>query len=333
VIGSLNYLANTAIRELFGIRKLCKFTRMPGPRHYQALHHMLNHLRCYPSNPLTYFHDVHQSPLAHMLKEAGHEDVDPTFVYFTDSSFQDCDDMRSTGCYLGFLQGGLIDMSSAVPSIISHSTAEAETTYASAACLATFPTRRTLMFITHGDEERPLTVPLFTDSQSSIDIARNKKGTQRTKHMTRRSLYTREATQNGTMLLRHIKGKQYQLADIGTKGDIVFAEFDYKASIVEGSKFTPNVVLHTPRPALNQRGVMESANPDLSNPTSNETSALAAVSNRDQDDTGKIRTSGDLNIKRECGAIHSHVSDEDADVVRQTSTKATAKLNNKRGKI
>jgi hypothetical protein len=65
------------------------------------------------------------------------------------------------------------------------------------------------MFIMHGDEERAYTVPLFTDSQSSIDMARNKKGTQRTKHMTRRSLYTREAMHNGTMLLRHIKGIKF----------------------------------------------------------------------------------------------------------------------------
>jgi hypothetical protein len=78
---------------------------------------MLNHLLW---NPLTYFHDVKQSPLYHMLTEAGHKDINSTFVYFTDSSFQDSDDMRSTGCYLGFLQGGLIDMSSAVPSKLYH---------------------------------------------------------------------------------------------------------------------------------------------------------------------------------------------------------------------
>jgi Reverse transcriptase (RNA-dependent DNA polymerase) len=259
VVGSLNYLANTAIEELYAIRKLCKFTRMPGRKHYEALHHLLNHIRCFPTPPLVYYHNVHDSPLAKMLIEAGHQDVDPTLVYFTDSSFHDCDDGRSTGCYLGFLQGGLIDMASSVPSIISHSSAEAETTFASTACLATHPSRRTFMYIIHGDEDRAYTVPMFTDSQSSIDIAKNLKGTQRTKHMARRALYTRDAVQNGSIKLLYINGKKYQLADVGTKADITFAEFFYKLNVIRGraSDSMDKVIIPPDNGLHNQRGVLE----------------------------------------------------------------------------
>jgi Reverse transcriptase (RNA-dependent DNA polymerase) len=289
VVGSLNYLANTAIRVLYGIRKLCKFTRAPGRRHYEALNHILHHIRCYPTEPLKYFPNVMDSPLAKMLIEAGHNNVDPTFVYFTDSSFQDCDDARSTGCYLGFLQGGLIDMASAVPSLISHSSAEAETTFASAACLATFPTRRALMFILHNDEDREFTVPMFTDSQSSIDIAKNSKGTQRTKHMARRYLFTREVSQNGSILFLHIKGKEYQLADIGTKGDIPHIEFDFKTCVINGSRFTANAITPVADPKSNPRGVLGSGSTERDHPVTDDVPSGCSIGNekpRSKIDTG-----------------------------------------------
>ena len=232
-VGSLNFLSNTAIRQLFAIRKTCKHMHMPGRNHYKALHHILHHLRCYPAKALIYYHDVSTSPLASLLKEAGHGDLDPTFVYFTDSAFGDCDDARSTGCYLGLFQGGLIDFSSSVPLLIAHSAAEAETTYASVTCVATALTRRAYMAIVCGDEDRAFSVPILTDSKATIDIARNDRGTARTKHMARRELYVRQCFRLGSIRLLHVAGDQFQLSDIGTKGDIVPADFEYKLSVIE----------------------------------------------------------------------------------------------------
>jgi hypothetical protein len=270
-VGSLNFLSNTVIRQLFAIRKTCRHMQMPGRKHYEAIHHLLHHLRCYPARPLIYYRDATKSPLAQLLKDAGYSNIDPSFVYFTDSSHGDCDDGRSTGCYIGLLQGGLIDMSSSVPLPVAQSAAEAETAYASITCMATAQTRRTLMAIEFGDEDRPFSVPIFTDSQATIDIARNDRGTSRTRHMARRQLFVRSFVRNGSALLLHIGGKRFQVADIGTKGDIVPDEFEYKLSIVEAPSSFDGAITASLLASSNRRGVLD----DDSNPvTESVTSPL-----------------------------------------------------------
>jgi hypothetical protein len=169
--GSLNYLANTAIRCLFAIRKACKYTSMPGHCHFQALLHLLHHLHCYATLPLIYYRDVKDSPLAKLLIEAGYPDVDPTFCYFCDSAFMDTDESRSTGCYLGLLQGGLIDFASSVPQLVAMSSTEAKLNYVSVTCMAAAATCQALMELLYDDPARPFTVQLFTDSQSMDAIA------------------------------------------------------------------------------------------------------------------------------------------------------------------
>jgi hypothetical protein len=59
-----------------------------------------------------------------MLQEAGHNSVDPCFIWFCDSSFGDCDAAHSTGCPVGLVQGGLINFSSFVPNPIAVSLCE-----------------------------------------------------------------------------------------------------------------------------------------------------------------------------------------------------------------
>ena len=73
-------------------------------------------------------------PCYRSVQEAGvktspiDQKIDPVLLYFTDSSFQDCDELRSAGyCYLGsYTQGGLIDPNSTVPLPFAMSTGEAE---------------------------------------------------------------------------------------------------------------------------------------------------------------------------------------------------------------
>jgi hypothetical protein len=52
--------------------------------------------------------------------------MDPSFVWFIDSSHADCDEAQSTGANAGFIQGGLVDFSSFVPNHIPFSSAESE---------------------------------------------------------------------------------------------------------------------------------------------------------------------------------------------------------------
>jgi len=95
-VGSLNFLSGTAYEELFAIRKACKHMHLPDRLYFQALLHLLHQLRCYSPQALTYYRNVTKSPLATMLQEAGHAAVDPSFVWFCDSSLGNCDDSRST---------------------------------------------------------------------------------------------------------------------------------------------------------------------------------------------------------------------------------------------
>jgi hypothetical protein len=237
VVGSLNYLANTAICCLFAIRKACKYTRMP-----------------YPTPPLIFYHNVKDSPLAKLLIEAGHSDVDPTFCYFCDSAFMDADESRSTGCYLGFLQGGLINFASSVPQPVAMSSTEAEQNYASITCMAAAATRQALMEILHDDASRPFTVLLFTDSQSMDAIALNDRDTRNIRHVECRYFFVRFCRQTSQVRIYHIKGDKFQLADIGTKSGINQIDFDFKLSHMEAPMpMTPKVMANYAR-----RGVMKS---------------------------------------------------------------------------
>ena len=238
VVGSLIYLSNTAVRQLFAIRKLCKFMHMPGRRHFEAASHLLNHLRCHPARSLKYYRDITKSPLYnHITKAIPNTTINPNIVYFTDSAFQDCDDRRSTGCYIGFLQGGIIDMVSTVPLPIASSSAEAETSFASIAYMNCLQIGRVYMEIVHRQPDATLTIPILTDSASTIAIAANQRGTSNTKHMSRRQLLVRQGQQMGLIKLYHVNGKHDQIADIGTKSGIASNEFEYKLSICESTDF------------------------------------------------------------------------------------------------
>jgi len=58
VTGSFNFLGNTAIRTLYAIRKACKFMNLPGRRHFEALRHIVHHVRCHPPGALRFYKDV-----------------------------------------------------------------------------------------------------------------------------------------------------------------------------------------------------------------------------------------------------------------------------------
>jgi hypothetical protein len=254
-VGSLIYLSNTAIRLLYAIRKLCRHMHMPGRCHFKACLHLLNHIRCYPTKPLMFYHNIQHSPLYRLFQDEPYaNEVDLTLVYFTDSAFADCEDGRSTGCFIGMFQGGVVDMTSMAPIPRAGSSAEAETTFASITALSTVVIRRAYMAILFGDEERPYTVPVFTDSRATIDISRNDRGTARTLHFGRRQLMVRYATYMGYILLLHCGGKTKQLADIGTKSDIDRQEFEFKLSHLEAPS---GATTTNPTVDYSRRGVLE----------------------------------------------------------------------------
>ena len=218
VVGSLNWLSNTAFKQLFTIRKACKFMNLPGKPHFEAVQHLLMHLWCHPPKALKFYSDVTTAPVAQLLKDAGHPTLDPFYLFFTDSSFSDCDDSRSTGGYVTLLQGGIVDMNSFVPAPIAQSTCESES---NAQCVALMASRHVTKMVMElfrgGNSEFLYTVPLLTDNKSSINLANSDKRTKSSRHIERRFQYVRHSVLSGHTIPYHINGKNFQLADIVTK--------------------------------------------------------------------------------------------------------------------
>jgi hypothetical protein len=128
-------------------------------------------------------------------------------IILADTSFQDCvDTLRSTGGYLIFFQGGVIDQNSSMPSIISASSCEAEYCNASLAAMAGAYCRKVLNEIFGRQTDSPLTIPMGLDSKSAIDTANSFKDTQSTRHIARRYHYVRFAILNGELTVFKIDG-------------------------------------------------------------------------------------------------------------------------------
>jgi hypothetical protein len=177
------------------------------------------------------FYHVSMSPLASLLKEAGHPNIDPSFIWFTDSSHGDCDKVRSTGCYAGLIQGGLVDFSSFVPSPISSSSAESESNALCVGTLAANYARQVFCDIIYNNPSRPFTVPIFIDSSAAEAITKNDKDTHCTRHIEHRWLIHRKHRQAGLINIFHINGDKFNIADLGTKSTLSHSA--YKISIID----------------------------------------------------------------------------------------------------
>jgi len=135
-IGSLIYLSQTRTDIIFAVNKLARYMRKPGKIHFEALIHLLRYLRDNNDYGVRFFADYSSSPLYHHLKS--HElPFDKLLVCMSDSSWNDdVDTGRSTGCFLIFYMGGLIDHSSNMPEPVALSSAEAEYNQACVATMA-----------------------------------------------------------------------------------------------------------------------------------------------------------------------------------------------------
>ena len=106
-------------------------------------------------------------------------------VVMSDSSWNDdVDTGRSTGCFLIFYMGGLVDHSSNMPDPVALSSAEAEYNQA---CVATMALMHIAMVMNNlesldEDYERK-NIPLILDSNSAIAIGTSFKDTKHTRHI------------------------------------------------------------------------------------------------------------------------------------------------------
>ena len=143
---------------------------------------------------------------------------------FTDSSWNDCKDTgRSTGGYLGIVQGGAVDYGSHVPVPVAMSSGEAEYIAAAVACMRASHLRMLgYDFDNLGkddyDAENMKSLPsmIIVDNEAAIAMSSCNKDTAGNRHVARRYHYVRQ----GTALKEHSFhwiGTKFQLADPMTK--------------------------------------------------------------------------------------------------------------------
>jgi hypothetical protein len=226
--------------------------QLPGRAHYRALIHLLHHIQCYPPGAIVFYHDVSTSPLASLIRNAGHPTIDPILVWFSDSSHNDCDDQRSTGCHVGFLSRGLVDFASFVPGPISMSSAESESNVLCVASMAAAYIRQAYCDLFLNNIHLPFTVPIFIDNTAAEAISLNDRATKKTKHIERHELLHRYHRQIGLIMPYHVSGDVYNLADIGTKS--IARESSYKLSIMEVQVSDEAITAHNNAPTMMEEG-------------------------------------------------------------------------------
>jgi len=119
-------MAGTRYDIAFTTTKLAKFCNNPGTNHFEAFFWLLGYIKKTMNFGIRYYHDMKSSPLGELLRRNNME-YEGEALTFSDSTWQDCIDTgQSTGSYMTFCQGGLIDYSSFVPDPIVMSSREAE---------------------------------------------------------------------------------------------------------------------------------------------------------------------------------------------------------------
>jgi hypothetical protein len=190
--------------------------QLPGRNHFTAMVHLFHHVRCHHLFGLTFYSDIADAPVAHLLFEYG---VDPSapLITFPDSSWQDCLDTGcSTGGYVVFMQGGVVDSASSMPDPVALLSCEAEYNQASVAAMATNAIVMLVQELRGNDPDVAMNVPMLIDNQSAILMGASCWDTKHTWHIMRRYHYTRWMVEDGRIHLVWIPG-DIQLADPNTK--------------------------------------------------------------------------------------------------------------------
>ena len=190
----------------------------PGEKHMLALIHLLKYLRQHTQYGLRYYAILEESPIYKMLKV---NNITPSRNLFTfsDSSWDDdFDTSRSTGGYLIFHQGGVVDHSSNMPGPVAMSSAEPEYNEACLACMATGNLHMTLNHIEGIQEgsEQDLPVDIFMDNKSAVDMSVSFKDTKNARHIRRRFHFVKQGSEQNWHKLTWISN-QFMVADVTTK--------------------------------------------------------------------------------------------------------------------
>ena len=179
---------------------------------------MLRYIRDNKTLGLKYYEDLNDAPVTDLLRKSNIKTKNQ-LTAFSDSSWKYCPDTgRSTGAYIIFYQGGLIDHGTHVPRAFSQSSAEIEY---NAACISGMALAHFRMLIHEFLNKDPDIVPeeaplIVLDSKSAMCMADNGKDTKYTRHIARRMHFVRNGEKCKMQKIDWCKGG-LQLADISIK--------------------------------------------------------------------------------------------------------------------
>jgi hypothetical protein len=124
-VGALRYLSYTRPEITYAVVKFAKYTRCLGVAHMEALLHLLGYLRDNMHLGLKFYSDITMSPITRLLSSNGIS-LDNLLCTLTDSSWNDdIDTGRSSGYFMIFYMGGVVEHSGNIPDPVALSSAEA----------------------------------------------------------------------------------------------------------------------------------------------------------------------------------------------------------------
>jgi hypothetical protein len=189
-----------------------------------------------------------------LLRNADLSRLDPYSITIPDSSWGDCDDQRSTGCYLVPFQGGLVAYSSFIPTPITLSFAKAKINAMTFGSMASTFLRQVICDVLYNDPNHPFSVLMLTDSASGIFITQHDRNTKRTHHLECPWIYVRQAQLSSHLDMQFQPGDAFNLADLCTKNG-VSPSSTYQHSVIEAHVFDSAILPSAPPRSESKGGV------------------------------------------------------------------------------
>lgn len=185
-VGSLMYLAQcTRPDVLFAVNQLSRFNTNPGPKHWNAVRHLLRYLRGTSKLKLRY-------------TKHGESELQG----YSDASWaSDLDDRKSTSGYIFMLQDGAVSWCCKRQPPVALSTCEAE-------YMALSATVQEAMWWRGSTSQFRLKQPVELRCVSAICIAKNGGYTPRTKHIDIRHHFIRDALDQKAVVLNYVSTDQ-----------------------------------------------------------------------------------------------------------------------------
>jgi hypothetical protein len=204
LIGKLLYLASQLRTDVaFHVNYLARAMSNPTEHHYQYALQIVDYLYTYKELVMTFDAPPMSSNLSIdvLSKASSHQDLG--LCAYSDASFADAEDRKSTSGYLFKLAGGTTCHKSCKQKLVTTSTTEAEyIALAYAAKEATWLVRLLKQIGYLGNDVHP--VKLYGDNEPSIQLVSAEGHHERTKHVDIYYHYIKDRVKAGHISLEHV---------------------------------------------------------------------------------------------------------------------------------